>query len=110
MSYPSEFIPPLRVFAYEVGTQNYFFVDTVENQPTYRIDNLPTGYYEVIAYTLDGRLAGGYTQAVPCGLSVECTDHTLIQVPVNSGQTVTGVDPADWYAPEGTFPPPPALP
>lgn len=110
LSYPSEYIPPLRVFAYQVETQNYLFVDTVENQSTYQIDNLPAGYYEVVAYTFDGRLAGGYTQAVPCGLSVECTDHSLIQVPVNSGQTVTGVDPGDWYAPAGTFPPPPVLP
>jgi len=110
LSYPSEFIPPLRVFAFQVGSENYFFVDTAENQSTYQIDNLPTGYYTVVAYTTNGRLAGGYTQAVPCGLTVNCENHELLEVPVNIGQVVTGIDPADWYAPEGAFPPAPVLP
>ncbi len=51
-------------------------------------------------------LAGGYTNAVPCGLSVDCTDHSLIAITVIAGQTIT-VDPGDWYAPEGAFPPMP---
>lgn len=110
LSYPSEYIPPLRVFAFEVGSHNYFYVDTVENQTTYRIEGLPVGYYQVVAYTMDGRLSGGYSQAVPCGLNVACTDRSLIEVPVNDGQVVTGVDPADWYAPEGAFLPPPVMP
>ena len=109
LSYPSEFIPPLRVFAFQVDSQNYFFVDTAENQGTYQIDNLPTGYYRVVAYTAGG-LAGGYTQAVPCGLSVDCANHSLIEVPVNIGQVATGADPGDWYAPDGTFPLAPVLP
>lgn len=110
LSYPSEFIPPLRVFAFQVGTENYFYVDTLENQSTYQIDDLPAGYYQIVTYILSGNYAGGYTQAVPCGLSVECTDHTLIEVPVNVGQVLTDVDPGDWYAPEGAFPPAPVLP
>ena len=110
LSYPSEFIPPLRIFAFQVGTQNYYYVDTLENQNTYQFDDLPSGYYEIVAYTLNGMLAGGYTQAVPCGLSVDCTNHELLEVPVNIGQTATGIDPADWYAPEGAFPPAPVLP
>jgi hypothetical protein len=109
LSYPSEFIPPLRVFAFQVGSENYFYVDTAENQSTYTFDNLPPRYYQVVAYTAGG-LAGGYTQAVPCGLSVDCPSHELIEVPVNSGQVVTDVDPGDWYAPEGYFPPAPVLP
>jgi hypothetical protein len=110
LSYPSEFIPPLRVFAFQVGTENYYYVDTIQDQSSYRIDDLPAGYYQVVAYILSGNYAGGYTQAVPCGLSVECTDHTLIEVPVNTGQVLTDVDPGDWYAPEGAFPPAPVLP
>ena len=110
LSYPSEFIPPLRVFAFQVGSKNYFYVDTAENQNTYQIDNLPTGYYQIVAYIQNGKLAGGYTQAVPCGLSVDCPNHDLLEVPVNSGQVVTGIDPADWYAPDGAFPPVPVLP
>lgn len=29
--------------------------------------------------------------------TVDCTDHTLIQVPVVAGQASTGVDIGDWY-------------
>jgi hypothetical protein len=107
LSYPSEFIPPLRVVAFRTDINQYYYVDTFENQGAYQIDNLPVGTYHVVAYTMDGGLAGGFTQAVPCGLSVDCPDHTLIDVPVNAGGVSTGVDPGDWYAPEGTYPPKP---
>lgn len=105
LSYPSEFIPPLRVVALHLATQQAYFVDTAENQTSYQIDNLPPGEYYVIAYTQDGLLAGGYTQMVPCGLSVECTDHSLIPVVVQAGEVTTGIDPGDWYAPSDAFPP-----
>lgn len=110
LSYPSEYIPAQRVFAFQVGSENYFYVDAAENQTSYTIENLPVGYYTIVAYRLDGRLAGGYTQAVPCGLTVNCNNHEMIEIPVNRGQVVTGIDPADWYAPEGAFPPAPVLP
>jgi len=59
----------------------------------------------VYAWLDDGNLGGSYSQAVPCGLSVDCTDHSLIPVTVNAGQDVTGIDVCDWYGP-----PPPAPP
>lgn len=110
LNYPAESLPALYVTAYEVGTQNYQYVITNAGQGTYQIDGLKPGTYHVIAYTVGGGgfpagLAGGYTQAVPCGLSVKCTDHSLIDVHVAAGQTAEGANPADWYAPTGTFPP-----
>jgi len=108
LSYPSEGIPPLRVVAYRTDIFQYFYVDTAQNQSTFQIDNLPAGTYNVVAYTMDGGLSGGYSQAVPCGLSVDCTDHSLITISVLDGQLSGGVNPADWYAPAGTFPPFPA--
>lgn len=107
LSYPSEFIPPLRVVAFQVGSSQYYYVDTLENQGAYQIDNLPAGAYHVVAYTMGGELAGGYTQAVPCGLNVNCADHSLIDVNVAAGQVTAGINPGDWYAPDGTFPPKP---
>ncbi len=44
---------------------------------------------------------------VPCGLKAGCEDHSLIPVEVTAGNMATGVDPVDWYAPAGTFPPRP---
>ncbi len=109
LNYPAESVPALYVTAFQVGTQNYQYVITNPGQGTYQIDGLPPGTYHVIAYTVGGGgfpagLPGGYTQAVPCGLAANCTDHSLIDVSLAAGQIVTGVNPADWYAPQGTFP------
>jgi hypothetical protein len=121
LSYPSEFIPPSRVVAFSLTDGNAYFVDTAMNQSEYSLD-LPAGSYYVVSYPHEGSpgttsqadsyslgggpFAGGYTQMVPCGLAVGCDDHTLLPVTVTAGQTITA-DPADWYAPEGTFPPMP---
>src|SRR5258706_7182183 len=102
LNYPSSFIPALRIVVYLTGTSQYFYVDTVQNQNSYQIDNLPVGIYHVVAYT---GLSAGYTQAVPCGLSVNFVDHSLIDVNVNAGQVTGNVNPFDWYAPQGAFPP-----
>jgi hypothetical protein len=107
LSYPSEGIPPLRIVAFDLLSMDpAASVDTVAGQSTYSL-SVPDGIYYVVAYTLDGRLAGGYTGAVECGLSVDCTDHALIPVPAAGGLAADGIDPGDWYAPEGTFPPAP---
>jgi hypothetical protein len=104
LSYPSSFIPPLRVVAFRVDGQYYRYVDTMQNQSTYQITGLAPGVYHVVAYIMDGSYAGGYTQAVPCGLSVDCTDHSLIDVEVKSGQDTPNINPGDWYALAGSFP------
>jgi len=104
LNYPAEGIPPLYVVAFDVSTKAYFWVATQQNQNTYQIDNLPPGTYYVVAYTGPGGLAGGYSQAVPCGLAAQCTDHSLIPVAVTSGQVTQGVNPQDWYANPGDFP------
>ena len=107
LSYPSEFIPPLRVVAFNANGFNYRYVDTMLNQGAFQITGLAPGTYHVVAYVIDGTLAGGYTQAVPCGLAFECADHTLLDVIVISGKDTPDILPADWYAPEGFFPPMP---
>ena len=113
LGYPSSFIPPLRVYAVDSTNGEYFSVDTLQNQGTYSI-NVKPGTYLVFAYPrgTEGSasgLGGGYTPAVACGLSVNCTDHSLIPVQVGAGQGITGIDVKDWYAPEGSFPTPPDI-
>ncbi|MEX1143560.1 MAG: hypothetical protein WEC16_01875 [Anaerolineales bacterium] len=108
LSYPSEMIPPLQVIAFDTDNQNWTMILTVENQSTFQIDNLPPGEYTVVAYVAGDDFGGGYTAAVPCGLSVDCEDHSLIVVLVQSGQVTDGIQPHDWYAPPGAFPENPA--
>lgn len=103
LSYPSSFIPAQTIVAFDVNSANYYFINTSENQSTYSI-NVPPGTYYVVAYTQDGSLSAGYSYAVPCGLSVECTDHSLIPVVVITGQATNQANPQDWYAPPGLFP------
>ena len=100
LHYPSEGIPPLVVYARNTLTGETLLVATAENQQTFVIEDVPPGTYHVFAWVSDGSgLGGAYTQAVLCGLSVECTDHTLIEVPVAAGQIAAGIDVADWYEP-----------
>lgn len=118
LSYPSEFIPPMRVVAFSLTDGKAYFLETAKNQSEYSFD-VPVGTYYVVSYPYEGTagstgqvnsytlgggpFAGGYTQMVPCGLSTNCDDHSLIPVTVTEGQTAAA-DPGDWYAPEGTFP------
>lgn len=107
LSYPSEFIPAMQVVAFGLLSNDWYVVDTVEGSGTYQLDNLPAGLYQVVSYLVGGDYGGGYTAAVSCGLSVDCNDHALIAVEVTPGQVTTEINPGDWYAPEGTFPPNP---
>jgi len=115
LSYPSDFIPALRIVAFEVindsMTGTWYSLDTELNQFTYQIDNLLEGKYYVVAYIRDAddnALRAGYTQYVPCGLSVSCTDHSLIAVEVMAGSVTEGVDPGDWYVDPTNYPPDPS--
>jgi len=112
LSYPASSIPPLRVTAYRVDDGSASYTDTAAGQSTYEIE-LPEGDYYIVAYSIGGGgfpsgLAGGYTKAVPCGLSVDCSDHTLIAVTVVANTTVTDINPGDWYADPSAFPPMPS--
>ena len=118
LSYPSEFLPPMRVVLFSLTNGKAYFVDTAKGQGEYSIE-VPAGTYYLVSYLYEGTAgntgqvdsytlgggpyAGGYTQMVPCGLAAGCDDHTLLPITVMEGQTVTA-DPGDWYAPEGTFP------
>lgn len=115
LSYPSEFIPPMRVVLFGLNDGKAYFVDTAYGQGFYSID-VPAGSYYIVSYPYQGipgrtgqadsysygpgSFAGGYSQAVLCGLTMDCNDHTLIAVNVAVGQT-TSANPGDWYAPDG---------
>ena len=111
ISYPSEWIPPLRIYALTEGGRAHFAVTTTENQNRFTIQGIPAGKYFVVAYPIskaDAPLeAGAWTQFVQCGMTTQCHDHSLIPVAVTAGKTATGVKVEDWDAPPGTFPPEP---
>ena len=110
LQYPADAMPPLKVYAFLVGSDQYFYVETTAGQMSYTIENLPEGKYRIVAYTIGGNgfpdgLAGGYTQAVLCGMGAECVDHTLVDVVVFGGEISTEANVFDWLQP--SFPPQP---
>ena len=107
LSYPSEFIPPLRVVAFNGTNGTYSWVDTTQNQQYYEITGLTPGDYTVVAYYRGSNMAGGYTNFVLCNFAPGCNDHSLKSVHIDAGTNVSNIDPGDWYAPVGTFPPDP---
>ena len=101
LGYPSEYIPAMRVVAFELFSDAFYFVDTGLNQTSYELEELPVGTYQVVAFILDQGpdMAGGYTYFVTCGMTAECTNHRLQDVFVYPGETTVGIDPVDFYAP-----------
>lgn len=109
--YPAGGIPPLTIYVAALLGGGIFSLDNPANTSSYAI-NVPGGNYVVFAYPTvpfdpSDSLVGGYTQAVPCGLSASCTDHTLIEVAVHGGETTSGADVCDWYNTAGILPPRP---
>lgn len=109
LGYPAEGIPELNVYAFDTSNEKtYFMIDTKVNQDQFTISDVDPGNYYIVAYVKASKTGeaygGGYTKAVSCGLSVNCLDHSLIAVTVKPGETATGVEVKDWYAPEGIFP------
>lgn len=100
LGYPSEFIPAMRVIAFDVYSDAFYFVDTEENQVAYSMAEVPPGTYNIVAFIREEtpHMGGGYSNFVTCGLSADCDDHGLIDVNVYGDSTTENVNPQDFYA------------
>jgi hypothetical protein len=123
LGYPSEFIPPLTVYAISVADQRVFFsVDTpryplatnTPPRPSYTMTGVAPGTYYVLAYRNDDvnveakNAPGVYSQYVLQCLqpnaagttpapACSSADHSLVPVTVHAGETVPRIDVTDWY-------------
>ncbi len=99
LNYPSSFIPAQRVVAFNINTGYWYWQNTSTGTATYSFEKLPVGIYNVVSYLISDpkSMAGGYSQAVLCGLSVDCTDHSLVNVEVKAGEVTKDVNAFDWY-------------
>jgi hypothetical protein len=119
LGYPAGVLPAETVYAVATDGSRFFTSETVFGQRTYTILGITPGDYFVLTVALNyipsevssaarmgsaSRFPAGYTKSVPCGLSINCNDHTLIPVHVSAGAAVSGIDPGDWYAPMDSFP------
>ncbi len=92
----------MKVFLKEINSEKIYGVTTNINQDTFSFNNIPDGKYVVFVYELDstGKMlpnGGGFTAAVPCGLTVDCKDHSLIQIEVKNGGYEDSIKISDWY-------------
>lgn len=105
LCYPSEGIPPMDLFFLNMGTQVVSSFPHLDGSASYSV-NLDPGTFVAYAYPQGYSIGGSYSQAVLCGLTVNCTDHSLIQFPVVAGQATTDIDICDWYGQPGDVPAP----
>ena len=114
--YPSEGIPPMDLYFLNVSTQVVAPFPHMDGSTSYSVD-LDPGTYVAYAYPQGYNIGGSYSEAVLCGLTVNCTDHALVEFDVIAGQTTNDIDICDWYGdpgdvplPSGEIPVPPSIP
>lgn len=101
LSYPSDWIPDdLKICWRNLSTEESD-CEKPSGERSYEL-SLPEGEYYVWARReSDTSFRGFYSAASKCGLSVDCLSHRPLAVPVLEDQITTGVDPSDWYGPQG---------
>ncbi len=119
LSFPSEYIPPLTIYAVATDGRSFFRVDTEPvppGEPEYEITEVEPGTYHVYGYPAasDVPLGGAYSYLAACeaghfplppeGCWTE-PQHDLAPVEVRAGQAVEEINLLDWYGP--ALPPPP---
>lgn len=123
--YPSEPpLPPLTLYFMNTLSGEVTSFEHTDGTGAYRV-GLPPGAYFAFAWRTGFELGGAYSEAVLCGLGVECVDHSLIEFLVHPSVETAGIDLCDWYgeptdlpfipesaedagpAPTATDPPPP---
>lgn len=109
LGYPSDFIPEMSVCAVETKTkESHCTMKMVENESfMYGIGyslEVPVGSYQVYAQLennentgFDKNYQAYYSKFVTCGMSIECDSHKPITVKIKGGETLSGIDPQDWY-------------
>lgn len=109
LSYPSDFdFPRMIVCAEAVNSKSIHCTDKrILNRRrgkfSYKL-SVPAGSYYVFATVVNSEepeafrgYKAYYSEFVKCGLSVNCPSHDPIKVTLRAGQTLSGIDPADWY-------------
>jgi hypothetical protein len=105
LSYPGNAIPTdMQICAQDIAdAKNEFCTkeQVIDKKYTYGVGyklELPTGNYFVYATVPSwAGYKSYYDEFVTCGMKYGCANHTPIEVKVESGKNLSGIDPVDWY-------------
>jgi len=107
MCYPSEYIPAMNVYLKATNSGKIHKIAIKEDQRTFKFKKVPEGNYVAFAYTIEetsmdinnkkSKAHGAFTKLVPCGLTIACKDHTLIDFKVQRGKVTKDIKICDWY-------------
>ena len=103
LSYPSaDGIPSLVVILKNTKTGKIYTYISKFGENNHVFKNISSRKY--IAYCFENipnsNYGAGYTKAVPCGLSINCEDHSFIEFYVTKKGTTNNIYIADWYSAE----------
>lgn len=107
LCFPSDYIPEMTVYLQDISNKKVYKILIQEDQRSFKFNDLPFGDYYAYAYTIEKvssdvngnsfKASGGFTKAVPCGLSVDCNDHSLIPIEIDAKITKDTISICDWY-------------
>lgn len=103
IGYPSDYVPEMDVYLENIESGDLYvqtIAGSMDGESKFIFENIPDGEYIAYAVPLEEGLdsfMGGYTHAVPCGLSAECTNHDYIPLNVEDGTHLTNINIYDWY-------------
>jgi hypothetical protein len=110
LSYPSDYSVPRMIVCAEGADSAKIHCtdkrarDRRTGRVTYRL-RVPAGSYYVFATIVNGEepsedfrgYKAYYSEFVTCGYKAECSSHERVKVSVRAGQTLTKIDPGDWF-------------
>ena len=105
LTFPSEGIPAdMMVHAVNLDTgKEYTTMEQLKgSEYTYGVGysiEVPAGRYNV--YGMTSQMSGTkayYNKFITCGMSVECTDTSKIEVTVEAGENVADITVGDWWS------------
>jgi hypothetical protein len=102
---PDETAPAMTLYFMETKSKAVTELPLKAASTSYQIRLLP-GTYVAYGWNLETLQAGGYSEAVACGLGASCADHSLRPFRVQAGSQVTKIDICDWETLDAPLPPP----
>ncbi|MFZ1301166.1 MAG: hypothetical protein WAQ27_01125 [Candidatus Microsaccharimonas sp.] len=105
LTYPSEAIPDdFVVYAQNLDTNKEYSTSEQLDGAQYTYGKgfsvkVPAGrYYVYGVLTSDPDKKAYYNQVIVCGIKVECTDTTKVEVTVKADEDTSGVTVGDWWS------------